>query len=634
MAQEEVPPRIPDSSGFKPDSAWVPDSAFMRRPEAKKDTTHPVDFYNIDDTLQERFLVERFNLKNDMARSFFHDAGDFLRFNPSNFIVEYQEVPLRKTVSPFNLPGDRMNVILDDRRLSPFEHLPEPDNMTNFDDIPTFQVQNAYNIEGPLGMAFGGDNSSSSLILLPHDPEGTRAESRMVAESGWNGYAYTKGLFTHESESGRSLKAGAGYRNSEGAFLDTDDDAYHQWAEVIYPLTPKVQLDLSGRLYKREGGYRHRATISAYDFERFRRDRDLSAGLRYGHNADMTSGIQFRHQRSESKLERHPGIYFRTIDMFDNAVTLTHERRLGGADLGVSLEAGEERYEDGNLTDTRKFGSVEAKYHRGRGAISYLLLLKGETASGFDPLPSAMLAVTKNGEKSYFSASVGYSSKFPRQYELYMVERAGGILTDLGDDYLEHGNPDLDPEKQLIGNLTYALGRAGNDLRLSVTGGLIKDGIDWERRDNPIYTEGEYSPVNRDIDFATATLQKKLSLGSLLYCSGGASYHYVKIDDDDDPPYSPDFQAFGNLGLYYHIKKVDVHLYAYGEAIYNDKYNGYNGQEYGQDIILNMKFTFRIKKFQFYYIFQNFPATDYYSREDYLYVDRFNYYGVTWEFWD
>jgi len=634
VAQDATFPAETDSIYTGQDSLISTDSTFQIPPTKKRDTVVQLDYYNLIDTISNRFLAERFNLNDEAARSFQHDAGDFLRFNPANFIVDYQDIPLRKTVSPFNLPGNRMNIIMNNRSMGPLEHLPEPDNMIDFNDVPTAPVQAVYNIEGPLGMVFNAPNSGSSLILLPQDPEGTRAESKMVADKGWNGYAYTKGMFAHRTGNGRLIRLAAGYRKSDGTYFNSNDEAYHQWGEMISPLTSNIRINLSGHIYKREGAYRPRPAISDNYFDRFRRDRDLSAGLQFGHGPDKTSYIEFRHQRSESKIDRPYETYFRNLDVFDNSIRLTHERRLGGGGIKAGIILADEKYEDGASTSKRGHEIVDATFIFGSAETSGLLYVKGEKVSGYNPAPSAMLAITMNKEKSFFSLSAGYATKFPRQYELDLTSRSGGLIIGLGSDYMEHGNPDLKSEKQLTGNLTCALGSAGNDIELSATGGRIKDGIDWRRLENPLYSQGEYTPANSDINFGTATLQKKLVLGSLIHFSGGGSYHYIEIDGDNDPPYSPDFQAFSNLELYYHIRKIDVHLYAYGEAIYNDLYTGYNGAEYGQDVIVNVKFTFKIKKFRFYYISQNVASAEYYSREDYLYVNRFNYYGVTWEFWD
>jgi len=126
---------------------------------------------NILDSLRLYFLSDRFDLSDQFIRSYGHDAGDFVKSNPSVFCIDYQPIPLRKTVAPFALPGNRLDFILGDRAIHPVEHLPEPDNQIGLDEVPTAAVQKIYNIEGPLGKIFGGDNATASLILLPVRPK-------------------------------------------------------------------------------------------------------------------------------------------------------------------------------------------------------------------------------------------------------------------------------------------------------------------------------------------------------------------------------------------------------------------------------------------------------------------------------
>ena len=82
------------------------------------------------------------------------------------------------------------------------------------------------------------------------------------------------------------------------------------------------------------------------------------------------------------------------------------------------------------------------------------------------------------------------------------------------------------------------------------------------------------------------------------------------------------------------IEKLGLKLYVYGEALYNAVYHGYDSQEYGENIIFNLKLSFKIKKFHFYYVFQNIPSIEYYSRANNRILGRYNWYGVTWEFLD
>jgi hypothetical protein len=185
-----------------------------------------------------------------------------------------------------------------------------------------------------------------------------------------------------------------------------------------------------------------------------------------------------------------------------------------------------------------------------------------------------------------------------------------------------------------VANLSGSLGRPGNELNLSVTGGRVFDGIDWRRFDTLGLEYAAFKPLNHDIEFANLTMVKNLAAGRHLIWSGGGSYGYLRIGDDDNPPYAPDYQLFSSLRLYYFIEKLGLHLYGHGEVFYKGPYNGYNGEQLGENIITNFKLSFRIRKFQFYYVFQNLPDISYKNHEGSAIPGRFDFYGVKWDFLD
>jgi len=591
--------------------------------------------YDFGRSLQTMFLHQRLDYRPDSRRSFYHDAGDFLKFNPSNLVINYQNTPIRTVVAPYSLPGDRVDVILDQNTLHPVQHLLEPDNHLDFNDVPTAMTDAVYNVEGPLGLAFGGTNTTSSLVMIPLRPDTTQAVSGLVVDKGSFGYAYTKGVFAYRNERGRQVRLSAGYRKADGAFNNFDDDAYHQWGEFRQPLTDRLWLNLSGRLYRREGSYVPRADVSLFDLDRFRRDRDLSAGLALHHDTTAKTTVAFRHERSESRLEQITETYYRNLDIFANGLTLTHERSGGSVGMRVRASATQEKFDDKNtLCNKRHRGYVDAAMLFGDTASAFTVYARAEKVGGFDPAPSAMASYTRRRPTFYFNVSAGYSTRFPRQYELDLVPRIAPIFDNSANDYFEVGNPLLMPEKQVSANLSLGLGRLGSDMSLSVTGGKIFDGIDWQCFDTLDLEVGGFRPVNHDLTYANATLRQRLTIGSFVTWSGGASYRYLDIEDDDDPPYAPEYQGFTNVELYYYVSKLELHLFAYGELLYAGPYTGYNGDELGEDPVLNVKLSFRIKKFRFFYIFQNMPSLEYQAREDYTILGRYNYYGVTWDFLD
>jgi len=602
-----------------------------------------IEFFHADDSISAYLLNERLAYSDQLDRSFHRDAADLVRFNPSNFIVEYQSTPLRKTLSPFCLPGNRINVILNNRTLNPFEHTFEPDNMIDFNDIPTAPVRYVYNVEGPLGMVFGAKNSTSSIILFPYNPDSTIAESKLLVDKGSFGYAYTKAIFANRYKSGQSIRLAVGYRKADGAYTYTDDDAYHQWGEIIYPLNKRIRLNLNGRLYRRDGSFIVQPDyLNNYYLYRFRRDRDISAGLDYAVSSNQKSSVEFRHQRSESAMNRQNIEYNRGFDIFDNSLIFSHEGKLGDNFFKARLLFSHEKYDESGRRVTQHCGLIDVSYLHGDSAAAWLLYLKADKVVGYEPAPSAALFYSKYGEKYYLSGSLGYSTKFPRLYELYLTDHAFRINSSAtGSDYFESGDNNLKPEKQLVGNISFGWGKVGNDLLLSATGGKIFDGIDWQKSDNPPpdvawsnNTVGIFRSKNNDIEFANITARQRLSWRDNLHFSGGASYHFMRIDGETDLPYSPDYQLFSNLELHLYIKYLDLHLYGYGEAIYNQPYYGYRNIELGENIILNGRLSFRVKKFRFFYIFQNVLASVYELREDYVIPGRYLTYGITWEFLD
>lgn len=632
-AQESTDKIADDSARVVSDSLY--EESRIDKVDEYLSKKEPINFYNFSDTVNQRTFHAYNDFSGEHWRSLGHDASDYLKYNPSNFSVIYQNTPVRSLVSPYSLPGDRVNIIFNNRQLKPLEHLPEPDGKIDFNDIPTTFTGHIYNIEGPLGLALGGDNLTSSMILVPPDPDTTRAESRMDVNVGSFGYAYTKGMFTHRNAQGRSIKMGAGYRKAVGADIYRDDNAYHQWAELILPVGNRVRLNFSGRLYRRDGTIPLRPRTSSANFDRFRRDKDFAADLDWAHSSRQKTSFEFRHQKLESNIESNFSLYYHNIDFFDNTVILSHERKFGKVDTRIRAAVSQEKYKDNQYSSKRHHGYADMLSSVGDSSNSILTYIKAEKAGGYKVVPSAALAYLKYSSLFRFSASFGYSTKIPRQYELDLVPRLDNVYTGGGGiDYYEAGNPFLKAEKQAMGNVMMSLGKAGSDFSLSFTGGQIFDGIDWQRFDTLDLELTGIRPENNDIDFYNVTAGQKLHWKDNIIWSGSGSYRYVKQGDNDDLPYSPDYQFFSSLQLYYYIQKLELHLYAYTEGMYSGIYYGYNGKEYGQDFIMNVKLSFRIKKFQFFYIFQNMPSINYLSREEFFIPGRYNWYGITWEFLD
>jgi len=633
FAQENTdkPERKPSEEGQKIQDQH---EEYLREKE-KMDTIPAFKYYNFYDTLLSNISFYHENLKDRIARSIYHDPGDYLKFNKSNLVVHYRFVPIRTTATPYNLPGNRTNTIFNNKKIDPIDHQVQPDNKIDFNDIPTETVQDVYNVDGPLGMLFGGDNATSSLILVPQRPETTQAESQMIADVGWYGYSYTKAMFAHRNLKGRSLKIGIGRRKVNNDTPYDSDEADHQWAELIMPVREKIRLALELRMYKREGYVPVRLDNIPDYIERFHKDKDLSTAVEFGHNS--LSRTIFKYNMTSS-AHNYLGVatdYNHNIDIAAHNGSVTNEGLLGSIDYQINLSGSQERYQEFEIDNKRHRGYGDIKLIKADGSISMFAYSKLEKVGDFDPGPSGMFQISFH--KPIFRArlSAGYATKFPRQYELDLKATYNNFYSGTtGNDYLELGNSALKAEKQIVGNIGIGLGSPGNDLMLSLTGGNIFDGIDWRQFDTLDLSFGAFQPINQDLDFATASMSQNLSWSNKMLWTGGASYHYLDIENDPEPAYAPDYQLFSSLQLYYYWEKLDLHLYAYGEGFYNGKYIGYDGSPLGQEFVSNFKLSFRIKKFRFYYVTQNLFDYSYIERESFSIPGRFDFYGVTWDFID
>jgi hypothetical protein len=604
----------------------------MLQPKPKELDTLPFEKYNFYDSLFFRALPERLNLRPEAERSFLHDAGDFLKFSPSYLILEDHQTPTRKTATPFNLPGDRLNLILDGNALSPVEHLLEPDAQVDLNDIPDAAVGLAYNIEGPLGLAFGGANATSSLILASPRPKGTEAISHLVVDKGSFGYSNTIAQFASRSRNGRILKGAVEYRKGDGAYLFRDDDAYHQWGKIKQPLGKRLTLNLNGRLYRREGNYSIRPDTIFYYMARDRRDRDFSGGFEYYHAGNATSGLEIQNQKSESRPSNAVTQYKRALKLENNNIRLFHQYRFSTIDALAEIMAGREEFDELGVNRKRNISKASLTLSGGDSSAAFTVFGTVAKAGGFDPAPARMLSYLINRGRLLLNISAAYTTRYPGQYLLDLPFRREKLYDLNLYDYYEAGNPNLKMEKQMVGHITLGIGRENNDILLSATGGKIIDGIDWLAGDTLL--GAFYRPGNHDIEFINATLTKSFALRDNIFWTGGGSYHYLKVADNDDPPYSPDYQLFSSLELSYQFRKPSIRLYSYIEGQYYGPFEGPHRFKMGQKPLLNVKFSFSIKSFRFYYIFQNIIGAEYQLRENTTIPSWYDYFGFSWDFLD
>jgi len=255
-------------------------------------------------------------------------------------------------------------------------------------------------------------------------------------------------------------------------------------------------------------------------------------------------------------------------------------------------------------------------------------------AEDFDPLPSGLLALHRESGRSLIDLSIGYSSRVPSQHEMLLPFKAVRIYGTSGPGYGEVGNPDLKEEKQLVASATWSLGTVDNALSVNVTGGQFIDGITWwsDTLTDSISSRRQFAPENNDFSFASASLQKRITVSDFLRFNAGYAYHYVDYKDHDSVPYSPEQQGFAGTELHVYWPQRQIHFFAYGEAVYNSSYHGWVDEGLGDDIITNVKLSFQIKRFRFHYVLEDALNRAWKSREYFTRPGRYMYYGFTWAF--
>ncbi len=236
--------------------------------------------------------------------------------------------------------------------------------------------------------------------------------------------------------------------------------------------------------------------------------------------------------------------------------------------------------------------------------------------------------------------SVGYSEKAPSMHDQNLALQTTSLYEGIDSTitqifgYADVGNKTLKPEKQLVGSFMYEYGSQKNNLRFSATGGLINDGINWYQTDTTINLQSLklFIPKNVDIKFVDFQLKQKLALGEWLNLSMGSAYHFIDNDYTDFKPYQPEYQMFFGGELHYYWKQKIVDLYAYGEAIYAGPYSGYFDEPLGDNVTINTGLAFQMKRFRFYYIFQNSMSVYRTNFDGNNSFGQFSYYGISWYF--
>lgn len=581
------------------------------------------------DSLVTYFVSPRWDLREDIDRSFYHDAGDYFRSDPGFFTLEHQVTPMRKTIQPYGLAGDRLAIFSKRQQLLPFEHIVEPDGLMDLNDIPTALDHQVAILPGPVGWLFGGRQAAATLITRPKQLSETEPETSFLVDKGTFGYAYTRGRYSKQFASGKTVDLSVGNRSATGDGVGFRDDAVKQSrADFYFPLGKNYSLKTGGWLYDSEGSLFVRPDMGGRPVTRNRFNR-LGKFSIARQNESLTAKYELAltHIAQSSSLGRN---YVGRIERTGNTLSLSREWSMGGVMARGEIDGARSEYDNHHDKYQRTEGGAALSIARLTGPFRIAVNLRTRYVEDYKFLPAASFMVSRDSEKSYLMLSAGYSERAPSMHELHLRPQSGTIYGISINDYADRGNPELGSERMIIGSAQIELGSLASNIGVAATGGKIIDGIDWQNIQNGNQTL--FSPINGDVNFATVTASTRYRLANYVHFKGGGSYHYLDYENFADKAYAPELQAFSGTELHLFWSQKLIDLYAYGEMVYVGRYHGYAKPDLGERLVFNAKLSFRMSSFRFHWVIQNSFSEVYDSREDFSFPGQYNYYGFTWDF--
>lgn len=592
---------------------------------------------SVFDSLVNWFASPRLNRRDDIDRSFYHDAGDYFHSDPSFFVLEHQVTPMRTTVQPFGVSGNHLNLLIDGNQFQPFEHIPEPDGYVDLNDIPTALNSDVFVLPGPVGQVFGGSNAIASLVTRPKPPDSYRTETSLLVDKGGFEYSFVRGRYSKKFTDGRLVDASVGYRKADGPTLDLqrESDSYHYYADMFFPLKGKVGFRAWGQLYDSDGPLVIRPNSYGATIKRNKFDRSARLSFTLDDSAHTSQyEIGYKHLRQGSYLTGESDGRF---DKTGHGLFAQRQWLWGRKILSARIDGDYLEY-DQHL-DKYKYNRQSGEallqigwLHKGwRWAAS----VGSAWVEEYQYLPRVAGVLFREGDKSLIVLSVGYSERAPTLHELHLRFQESEIYGSGTNGYADGGNDSLTTEKQFVGNLTCELGSLDNRIHISVTKGRITDGINWSNElVVPDSSSSFFHPENGDVMFTSVMVQPRVKIRDFLTFVSGASYQNTDYQNADTLAYTPEYQVFSGLELHYFWRQKLMDLFAYGEIMYVGPYNGYDEKELGSTAVVNAKLSFALKDYRMHFVFQNVFANQYYTREGMRSLGRYFYYGFTWNFLD
>lgn len=594
--------------------------------------------FSFFDSVSHQFLSSRLNLRDRITAGIQKNPGDYLRSDPSQIVLTTNLTPVRTTVSPFGLSGDRFSAVVNGSEINPFEHIVQPDGAIDMNDVPRLADDNVYLLPGQAGRFFGGTHGVATLLTRPDMLADNQAHTAMLVNSGVFGYSNIRGRFHKNFTDGRNILLGIGYRDAEGDYLNTQDDSYHYLASVDWPFTSRWSISGRGNLYSREGAYPLApGTDSTFQhINRDRFDRNAQIGLNVQNEAGTRRGeFGYTHRRQGSYLS---SFYSAKFDEIAHGLYAALEGNRGSFLYRIAATGESEKWEDQNQSKDQVTGSFLASAFTQRSGFNFAFQAGTEYTEDFDMLPTATAMLSREAGKLYFLASIGYSQRAPSQHERFLRYRKVPFNSLEVDTYADSGNPDLHKEKQMVASVLADYGSATSGLQLNLTGGSIGDAIDWKRNvaidSTGADTTALFSPINHDLTFASASVNLRQRVFKLITLTAGAAKFWYDSDSLSERLYRPEYNIFTGGEFHVHWSQTGVDLFAYGEYVYRGTYEGYVVNDMGDNGVVNTKVSLGIRRFRLFFVTENVFLSDYGDRELNQYFGRETHWGFTWQFTD
>ena len=645
LLAQDIPPApadtlISDSTITMPDSLQMQsltDSLFEGQPVIEQLPPLPPPVV-MADSLAQYFIPawQTFDIQD--IDLYPRNAAGFVYNSASYFSQEYYETPGRTTVTPFGLPGGQLQVSSGNNLLRPYDRTIPVDGMIDYNDIATGDIARAGLIEGPLSTYIASDGATGLLYLEPFAVPDGPATSQFIVERGAFGYAYTRGRFARKFNEKLGMSFSTDYRNGDGFRLNTDDNAYYVKSRVALKPHRKLTLDVFINVYRRAGSFPVMPDSGGFVYNRFRRDQQLivSATRQEFFGGQLTGTFDYQSSRSDYTSYSTP--FFRNIKPRFYNFDLSYLKQTEGSVYEIAIAVGKDKYTINQAELKRETAALTFSALRGAagGKLFAVARIKNSDLDhpGYDVALGFSRAIT---ERLKSIISLGHTTTMPDPVERYAPARVGiiGSVGSLSQQFMERGNPGLQPARALTGNATIVYGFAKGEFALSVNGGQMTDAIYYDRRFKSPYPAGEVYAANDDHKFIDANVSARLNDIGPFFAVASATLR--KIDSDrygNRPPYSPRWQTYGQMGLKHYVSKYDIYVRAFGDITYYERPLSYQLEELNTAAMITWGVNASMQSFTFYYQMHN--ALNQYNDtpEGYGYTGWYYSWGINWKFLD